>query len=92
MRDGGLALFQGRKDDTLTRFAPFDEGGQGLEGDEEHLREGEGGTYIWALPEKLFVCPYIPKEPNAVVRRELMGEYETTDEQQPPNIRTREVE
>ena len=66
-------MFQGRKDDTLTRFAPFDEGGQGLEGDEEHLGEGEGGTYIWALPEKLFVCPYIPRESNTVVRRELMG-------------------
>lgn len=92
MRDGGLALFQGRKDDTLTRFAPFDEGGQGLERDEEHLGEGEGGTYTWALPEKLFVCPYIPKEPNTVVRRELMGEYEATDEQQPPNMRAREVE
>ena len=92
MRNGGLALFQGRKDDTLTRLAPFDEGGQGLEGDEEHLGEGESGTYFWALPEKLFVCPDIPEESNTVVRRELRDEYEKTNEQQPPNMRTREVE
>jgi hypothetical protein len=72
MRNGGLALLQGWKEDTVTRFAPFDEGGQGLEGDEEHLGEGEGGTYCWALPEKLLVCPYIPEESNTVISmREL---------------------
>ena len=27
MRNGGLALLQGREDDTPTGFAPFDEGG-----------------------------------------------------------------
>ena len=63
-----------------------------MEGDEEHLGEGEGGAYFWALPEKLFVCPYIPEELNTVVRRELTGKCETTDEQQPPNMRAREVE
>ena len=41
MRNGGLTLLQGRKDDTRARLAPFDEIGQGLDGDEEHLGEGE---------------------------------------------------
>lgn len=62
-----------------------------MEGDKEHLREGEGGTYFRALTEKLLVRPYVPKESNTVVRRESRGERKTTDEQQPPNMRTREV-
>jgi hypothetical protein len=60
MGNWGLALFQCWEDDTQARFAPFDEGGKGLEGDEEHLGKGEGGTYFWALPENLLVCPDIP--------------------------------
>lgn len=73
------------------RFAPFDEIRQGLEGDEEHLGEGEGGSYFWALPENLLVCPDIPGEPNADIRKELRDRYETTNEQQPPNMRNSEV-
>ena len=73
MRNGCMALLQGGKDDAPTRSAPFDERGQGLEGDEEHLGEGEGRAYFWTLPEKLFVCPHVPEELNAVVRRETDG-------------------
>lgn len=92
MRNGGLTLFQGRKGDARTRFAPFDEVGQGLDGDEEHLGEGEGGTYCRGLPEKLLVRPYISEEPNVIIRGRLTGGRERTDEQQPPNMRAREVE
>jgi len=63
-----------------------------MEGDEEHLGKCEGGAYFWTLAEELLVCPYISEESNAVVRRKLKDEYGTTDEQQPPNMRTREVE
>jgi hypothetical protein len=71
MRNRGLTLFQGRKDKTLGRFAPFDELGQGLDCDEEHLGEGEGGAYFGVSPENLLVCPDIPEEGNAGIRKEL---------------------
>jgi len=63
-----------------------------MKGDEEHLGECEGGANFWALSEELLVCPYIPEESNGVIRRELKDGYGTTDEQQPPNMRAREVE
>ena len=65
--------------------------GQGLEGDEEHLGEGEGGTYFGALPENLLVRPDIPEEWNGNIRRELRDGCGTTDEQQPPKMRKSEV-
>ena len=70
MRNWGLTLFQAREDKTVGRFVRFDEMGQGLEGDEEHLGEGEGGTDFWVLPENLLVCPDIPEGRNGDIRRE----------------------
>lgn len=64
-----LALLQGWEWDTELRFAPFDERGQGLDGDEEHLGEGEGGTYFRTPAENLFVCPDIPGESKAGIRK-----------------------
>jgi hypothetical protein len=92
VRNGGLTLLQGRKDDTHTGCLPFDEMRRGLDGDEEHLREGEGGSYFRALSKKLFVSPYIPEGSNSVISREPAGGCERTDEQQPPNMRARGVE
>ena len=59
MRNGGLTWLQGWKSDAPTRLAPFDEIGQGLDGDEEHLGESERGAYFWSLPKELLVCPHI---------------------------------
>ena len=73
MQDGGLTLLKDREYDAPAKSVPLDKGGQRLDGDKEHLRESEGGTYVGALPEELFVCPYIPEGSNAVFREKAEG-------------------